>query len=88
MFNFIFINFACSEASIQSNDAIIEFENIEFDFKQLKYEENAECFFEFSNSSNSILIIQNVSTSCGCTVSEWPKEPIIPKQNGKIKIKV
>lgn len=41
--------------------------------------------FEFTNSGTEMLIIKNVSASCGCTIPEKPEEPIAPGQTGKIK---
>jgi hypothetical protein len=38
--------------------------------------------FEFSNSGKSPLIISNVQKTCGCTVTEWSKEPIVPGGSG------
>jgi len=32
------------------------------------------------------LIISNASGSCGCTVPEWPKEPIAPGAKAVIKV--
>ncbi len=34
-----------------------------------------------------MLIINDVKTSCGCTVPEWSKEPIRPGRKGQITIK-
>jgi hypothetical protein len=33
------------------------------------------------------LIISNAKGSCGCTVPEWPKEPIAPGAKATIKVK-
>ena len=33
------------------------------------------------------MIISNAKGSCGCTVPEWPKEPIAPGAKGTIKVK-
>jgi hypothetical protein len=41
--------------------------------------------FEFTNTGTEMLIIKNVSASCGCTIPEKPEEPIAPGQSGKIK---
>ncbi|MDD4383570.1 MAG: DUF1573 domain-containing protein [Bacteroidales bacterium] len=41
--------------------------------------------FEIRNTGNSPLIISNVSSSCGCTASDWPKEPLAPGANTTIK---
>ena len=32
------------------------------------------------------LMITNAKGSCGCTVPEWPKEPIMPGETGVIKV--
>ena len=43
--------------------------------------------FEFKNTGNEPLIISNAKGSCGCTVPEWPKEPIAPGAKGAIRVK-
>ena len=45
------------------------------------------CTFEFKNTGNAPLIISNAKGSCGCTVPEWPKEPIAPGAKASIKVK-
>ena len=42
--------------------------------------------FKFSNTGETPLLIYDVKTSCGCTVPEWPKEGIAPKEEGIIKV--
>lgn len=43
--------------------------------------------FKFKNTGSEPLMITNAQGSCGCTVPEWPKEPIRPGAVGEIKIK-
>jgi hypothetical protein len=43
--------------------------------------------FTFTNNGNKPLIITNVSTSCGCTIPSYPKEPIAPGAKGVIGVK-
>lgn len=43
--------------------------------------------FKFKNTGTEPLMITNAQGSCGCTVPEWPKEPIKPGAIGEIKIK-
>lgn len=45
------------------------------------------CSFTISNTSNSPIVIYQVSTSCGCTDADWTKEPILPGKKGKISVK-
>lgn len=47
--------------------------------------ESLDVEFEFTNTGSEMLIIKNVSASCGCTIPEKPEEPIAPGQSGKIK---
>lgn len=42
--------------------------------------------FVFKNTGNAPLLITNAVGSCGCTVPEWPKDPIAPGKTGTIKI--
>jgi hypothetical protein len=42
--------------------------------------------FTFTNTGASPLIIKNVTTTCGCTTPEWPKQPIAPGAKGLIKV--
>lgn len=40
--------------------------------------------FRFRNSGNNPLVIEAVNPSCGCTVADYPKEPIAPGQESQI----
>ena len=42
--------------------------------------------FQIKNSGKSPIAIQDVATSCGCTVTQWSKEPILPGRTGDISI--
>lgn len=41
--------------------------------------------FEFINTGNAPIIIQDVAASCGCTTPGWSKEPIAPGGRGFVK---
>lgn len=56
------------------------------DFGNLTDQKNAEYTFQFKNVGKTPLIITNASASCGCTVPEFPKEPILPGKTGAIKV--
>lgn len=40
--------------------------------------------FRFRNTGNSPLVIQSVTPGCGCTVADYPREPIAPGKEGEI----
>ena len=43
-----------------------------------------EVSFRFKNTGTKPLIIQSVRPGCGCTVADYPKEPIAPGAEGEI----
>lgn len=42
--------------------------------------------FEFTNTGDAELVINDVKSSCGCTVPSKPTEPILPGKTGKIEV--
>lgn len=46
-----------------------------------------ECTFKFTNVGEEPLIINQAIASCGCTVPKYSKEPIMPGEEGQIKVK-
>lgn len=65
----------------------IEFAKETHDYGNLKNGGNGTCTFEFTNTGNAPLIIADAKGSCGCTVPQWPKEPIAPGAKGVITVK-
>jgi len=64
----------------------ISFEQKNFDFGVLIEGEKVEHTFKFKNTGSKDLIITKVSTTCGCTVADYPQDPIPPGGNGKIEV--
>lgn len=65
----------------------MKFKNMEHDFGRMKEGEKKEYDFEFTNTGKEDLVIEDCKGSCGCTVPEWPKDPIKPGQTAAIKVK-
>ena len=63
-----------------------KFEQELHDFGTIMQGETVSYPFIFKNVGKSDLIISDVSTSCGCTVPSFPKNPIHPGQDGTIKV--
>jgi hypothetical protein len=64
----------------------ITFKQKNFDFGVLIEGEKVAHTFEFENTGNADLVITKVSTTCGCTVANYPKNPIPPGGKGKIEV--
>ena len=66
--------------------AVIKFDKNEFDFGKILQGEVVSYTFHFTNTGNAPLLITSVDKSCGCTASDYPREPIQPGESGGIKI--
>lgn len=64
----------------------INFENPNFDWGKVNDGDKVTHIFKFTNTGKEPLIISDAKGSCGCTVPEWPKEPIAPGAKGEIKV--
>ncbi len=64
--------------------ARIVFEESEFDFGTVKEGDVVTHSFKFTNTGKVPLTILKARSSCGCTVPEWPEEPIPPGGTGEI----
>ncbi|MEQ8473194.1 MAG: DUF1573 domain-containing protein [Marinoscillum sp.] len=42
--------------------------------------------FSYENSGNEALIISDVRTSCGCTATNWSREPLAPGESADITV--
>jgi len=75
------------DKEIKNGEPRLKFNKTEHDFGVINEGDVVETVFSFTNSGNSELIITSAKGSCGCTVPEWPKEPIMPGETGEIKVK-
>lgn len=64
----------------------MDFASTLHDFGNIHEGETVEWEFDFKNNGKSPLIISEAKGSCGCTVAEFPKEPIPAGMPSKIKI--
>jgi hypothetical protein len=65
----------------------LNFEKEVHDFGKVDQYGDASTEFVFTNTGTEPLIISNARGSCGCTVPEWPREPIAPGAQASIKVK-
>ena len=72
--------------TVNANAPVMKFEFDSHDFGKIKEGDKVTYGFKFTNTGKSPLIVTNAVASCGCTVPEWPKEPLQPGANGIIKV--
>lgn len=76
-----------AEAAPSGPATTISFEEPVYDFGTRKTGEFVDHVYKFKNTGSEPLVITNAKGSCGCTVPEWPKEPIPAGGEGEIKVK-
>ena len=70
------------------NLPVMSFEKAEHDFGTIEQGAAQETKFKFTNTGNAPLIITNATSSCGCTIPEYPKNtPIAPGASGELLVK-
>jgi hypothetical protein len=92
---FVITMVACSSGNSPDNTAIdletpkgavIEFDKEVHDFGQIVSGERISYAFRFTNTGTEPLLITGIRSGCGCTVGEYPKEPILPKKSGRVQV--
>lgn len=64
----------------------ISFDKTTIDYGTIPVNADGNRVFTFKNTGDKPLILSNVQPGCGCTASEWPKEPILPGKSAQIKV--
>lgn len=69
-----------------SKYAKINFDEKVYDFGEIKKDQPVSHNFLFRNESDQPLLIFSIISSCGCTVADYPKYPILPNQVDTIAV--
>ncbi|RZK07006.1 MAG: DUF1573 domain-containing protein [Flavobacterium sp.] len=78
-----------NEASNGASDgkfASMSFDKTEHDFGTIDEGDQVETVFTFTNKGEADLLITGAKGSCGCTVPDYPKEPVKPGEKGTMKV--
>jgi hypothetical protein len=64
-------------------------ERTEIELNDLQAGKTSEAIFVLKNTGTEPLVIQQVESSCGCTVPDWEKQPVAPGgRSTEIKVKI
>jgi hypothetical protein len=72
---------------LKYNSPVMKFEVTEHDFGTINEGDVVETVFKFKNTGKSELIVSKAKATCGCTIPQWPKKPVMPGEEGEIKVK-
>ncbi|GHT28790.1 hypothetical protein FACS189432_07220 [Bacteroidia bacterium] len=66
----------------------VEADKTTYNFGNILLGESSKAVFQLKNIGDFPLIINHVSTSCGCTAVEWDKQPIESGKTAEIKVEI
>lgn len=84
---FIMANINIPSVENNSTKPHIKFNNTKYNYGQMYQNANGKHAFIFKNTGKEPLIIQNVRSSCGCTIAKRPNAPILPGDSAEIGVK-
>ena len=77
----------CGQDLRAQDQADIKFESMVHDFGTFAVSDPVQtCEFVFTNVGTAPLVINQAIPSCGCTVPEFSEEPILPGEQGTLKV--
>jgi hypothetical protein len=65
-----------------------EIDKTEHNFGNIKVTESSKAVFQLRNTGEYPLVINRVSTSCGCLSVEWGKQAIAPGKSTQIEVEI
>lgn len=69
-----------------SAQAVIKFDKTSHNFGTFMEDKPVTHVFTFKNEGDEPLIINQVFASCGCTATDFTKEPVQPGKTGKVTV--
>lgn len=82
---FVFFLFVQLCSAQNNSVTLLQFENRALDLGEVKHGDVITTSFKFTNISQDTVHFDLVS-SCECTETDWPRQPVLPGATGEIKI--
>lgn len=79
-------NAQTTATDVKADGPKITFTETTFDYGNIPQSVPAKHEFKFTNTGKQPLLITSANASCGCTVPEYTKEPIMPGKTGVITV--
>jgi hypothetical protein len=82
----LFVLTTSCKKEVGTSETEMTFETQKHDFGTITQGDKVVYDFKFKNTGKSDLVITGAKGSCGCTIPEYPKEPLAPGEDGVIKV--
>ena len=73
-------------SAVDKNAPDLKFDIETYDFGTIKQGDKVTHDFDFVNTGKEPLVISQATGSCGCTVPQWPKEPVTKGSKSTIHV--
>ena len=83
---FALFSYAKAQNSLTETAPVMTFDKTIHDYGTIKKGADGSYEFVFKNTGKEPLILSKPRSNCGCTVPDWPQEPIMPGQTNKITV--
>ena len=80
-------NEALAADAVQAEGPQMTFESTTVSYGEINKGDDPLRVANFTNTGTEPLVITSCKGSCGCTVPDWPKEPIMPGETAQIEIR-
>jgi hypothetical protein len=83
-----FLFLSCHNKSKKIEETSVKFDKTIHDFGKYKWKRDVKkkVFFKYLNTGNNPLIIKDIKTSCGCTIPNWNRRPVLPNKSDSIEV--
>jgi hypothetical protein len=82
----VVLTFAFKVSAQDAKQAEFKFNEEKHDFGKIPQGTPVTTVFMFTNVGQAPLILSNVRPTCGCTIADYTKTPVLPGGTGSIKI--
>lgn len=76
-----------ADSAVMAHMPVLQFADSVHDFGTIREGEVLEYKFAFRNVGKGPLLIGSAETSCGCTASDYPRDPVPPGGGGAITVR-
>jgi len=73
--------------AVQAQTPVMTFEEETIDYGVIEKGADGLRIFKFTNTGDAPLVIEDVKSTCGCTVPKKPTGPIAPDESSTIEVK-
>lgn len=71
----------------QAQTAKISFEETTIDYGEIEKGSDGVRSFKLTNTGDAPLVIEDIKSTCGCTIPKKPTDPIMPGASDNIEVK-